>query len=568
MADLGVTVELIPQFDKLKDALKASEQLPVEVDSGILQKSINSVISSMSTDKLKVNVDTASITSQIKKAISAAGASSSGSSKLKSTSSSSKATSNAASSAKQTTSALSKGLTPLEKQIRTAERQANGLRQTMKYLQNIKNPVDSTAIKSAESAMKKLETTTAGTTEHFDALKTAQQATNIAFSRNNLKAVEKAEQSMLNVQQIRSKFGKLKQGNLFGEENVSSLDKMLKQYKSMTDFTPDKYALEKNIKKMWTTVSKQNSQSAVENAMASGQNYINQMQALQAKGTLKDYDWTAFENAKSVFQNAAAGTHELEQGLNGLRSAWANASAQAEIFNAQQTATVRTQREQEHMANIYRQASETLRNNPKAQGTYLQGELQSIMNRARNPGANDSVEGLQRDYAAVRSSIEELGMTSESVGQKLGRLFKDHLNTAIVMAGLHAIQNALQGVLQNVVEVDTAMTNLKKVSEGSTQDYANYLDSAGERAKNLGASITDVIGATAEFSRLGYDLDDASNLGDWATKYLNVSEYTNIEDAAQSLVSTLQGFHLAADDVGSVVDRFNEVGRRIAPDLL
>ena len=234
------------------------------------------------------------------------------------------------------------------------------------------------------------------------------------------------------------------------------------------------------------------------------------------------------------------------------------------MFNAKQTATVRSQRSQEHLANIYRQASETLKNNPKAAGSYFQGELQNIMSRARNPGEGDSVEGLQRDLAAVRSSMEELGFTSETVGQKLTRLFKDHFNTAIAMAGLHLLQNGLQQTLQNVIDVDTAMTDLKKVSEGSSQDYANYLDSAGERAKSLGASITDVIGATSEFSRLGFNLEDASNLGDWATKYMNVSEYTNIEDAAQSLVSTLQGFHLAADDVGSVVDRFNEVGNNYA----
>ena len=132
------------------------------------------------------------------------------------------------------------------------------------------------------------------------------------------------------------------------------------------------------------------------------------------------------------------------------------------------------------------------------------------------------------------------------------------------MAGLHLLQNSLQQVLQNVVDVDTAMTDLKKVSDGTAQDYANYLDGAADRAKNLGASMTDVIGATSEFSRLGYNLEDASNLGDWATKYMNVSEYTNIEDAAQSLVSTLQGFHLSADEVGSVVDRFNEIGNSYA----
>lgn len=559
MADLGVTVELIPQFDKLESALSKHKKLPIKVDSAALQKSISSAIKSASTTKLKVNVDTASITSQIKKAISAASSGSTTSGKSKSSASSNRSSTTNSRSTKTSISGKTDAEKATERQLRTMERQASGLRQQMSYLKSLPSPVDSKAISAAETAMKKFESTTKGTAESVNALKEVQQATNIAFSRNNLKAVEKAEKSMLNVQQISSKFGQLKKGQILDEQSVKQLDSLLGKYKAEKDFTPAKYDLEKQIKSAWTTAYRKNSSAAIESAMAQGQNYINQMQALQAKGTLQNYDWTAFENAKDVFENAAAGTHELEQGLNGLRSAWADASAQAELFNAQQTATVRSQRSQEHLANIYRQASETLKNNPKAAGSYLQGELQNIMNRARNPGENDSVEGLQRDLAAVRSSMEELGFTSETAGQKLTRLFKDHFNTAIAMAGLHLLQNGLQQTLQNVVDVDTAMTDLKKVSEGSSQDYANYLDSAGERAKSLGASITDVIGATSEFSRLGFNLEDASNLGDWATKYMNVSEYTNIEDAAQSLVSTLQGFHLAADDVGSVVDRFNEV---------
>nr|DAV60677.1 MAG TPA: hypothetical protein [Caudoviricetes sp.]DAZ46921.1 MAG TPA: hypothetical protein [Caudoviricetes sp.] len=38
------------------------------------------------------------------------------------------------------------------------------------------------------------------------------------------------------------------------------------------------------------------------------------------------------------------------------------------------------------------------------------------MKRAANPGDSDSVEGLQRDLAAARKSMEELGLTSETLG--------------------------------------------------------------------------------------------------------------------------------------------------------
>lgn len=53
-------------------------------------------------------------------------------------------------------------------------------------------------------------------------------------------------------------------------------------------------------------------------------------------------------------------------------------------------------------------------------------------------------------------------------------------------------------------------------------------------------------------------------LGDAAVKYLNVSEYTNIEDAAQSIVSTMQAFGIEAENVGDIVDKFNEIGNNYA----
>lgn len=420
-------------------------------------------------------------------------------------------------------------------------------------------PIDNQSISAADKAMAKLGKTVEGTTEYYSALEEVQQRVKVAYSRNSVRAAEKSTASTKNIDSIETALAELKKGDIFGKENIASLEAMIKRFRGMTDYTPDKQALEKQINKAWTQVSKANSSAARDAATAQGNDLISKIETIRQRGVLKDWDWSEFDKAKDAFGNAAAGTDELERALTRLGAVYDETNAKAQLFNAENTRRVRTQREQEHYSNLYTQASDMIRNNPRIAGSYLQGELSRIMNEAKNPGDQTTVEGLQRDLAAARASMEELGYTSETVGHKLTRLFKDHFYTAVAMAGLHLLQNSLQQVLQNVIDVDTAMTDLKKVSNGTDADYAKYLDSASGRAKDLGASITDVIGATSEFSRLGYDLNDASNLGDWATKYMNVSEYTNIEDAAQSLVSTLQGFHLSADEVGSVVDKFNEI---------
>lgn len=82
-------------------------------------------------------------------------------------------------------------------------------------------------------------------------------------------------------------------------------------------------------------------------------------------------------------------------------------------------------------------------------------------------GSGDFVT-LSRDLASARAQMEELGLTSETLGARLKRLFGDHMNTAIAMAGLHALQYSFRELLQNVIDVDTAMTDLQKVSNATT----------------------------------------------------------------------------------------------------
>lgn len=110
-----------------------------------------------------------------------------------------------------------------------------------------------------------------------------------------------------------------------------------------------------------------------------------------------------------------------------------------------------------------------------------------------------------------------------------------------------------------VKEVDTAMTELRKVSDASNGDLASYFDDAVVSAKELGSSVNDMISATADWSRNGYNLPDSKELAEVAVLYKNVGDGINIEEANSSLVSTLQGFQMDASEAIDIVDKFNEV---------
>lgn len=115
-----------------------------------------------------------------------------------------------------------------------------------------------------------------------------------------------------------------------------------------------------------------------------------------------------------------------------------------------------------------------------------------------------------------------------------------------------------------VKEIDVAMTELRKVSDAPEGAIEAYFDDAVTSAKKLGSTVKDMIAATADWARMGYNLPDSRKLAEVAVLYKNVGDGIDIDTANESLVSTIQGFQLQASDAMSVIDSFNEVSNNYA----
>lgn len=199
----------------------------------------------------------------------------------------------------------------------------------------------------------------------------------------------------------------------------------------------------------------------------------------------------------------------------------------------------------------------------------------SISNKSKYSFLIDSINGIKTAASGCEGDVTELsarlssleveanrcGATTETLGQKLSRLFKEHFQTAIAMYGVAMVKQGLREVYNNVVDIDTSMTNLKKVTNETESAYSSFLSSASSQARELGASISDVIDSTAEWSRLGYTLDESQELAKWSTVLSNIGDgIDSASDAASYLVSILKGFRMEADEVEHVVNVLNSVG--------
>lgn len=173
---------------------------------------------------------------------------------------------------------------------------------------------------------------------------------------------------------------------------------------------------------------------------------------------------------------------------------------------------------------------------------------------------SEGVTKLDADLTKLEVTAEKTGATTESLGGKLSRLFKEHFQTAIAMAGVAMVKQGLREVYDNVLELDTAVTELKKVSKMTGDEMNEYLDRTATNARELGANISDLVSSTADWKRLGYTDKDSEELARVSALMANVGDQIdNATTASSYLISTMQGFGLVADDAEHLLDCMNQI---------
>lgn len=275
---------------------------------------------------------------------------------------------------------------------------------------------------------------------------------------------------------------------------------------------------------------------------------------LQKPGSNKDtiaVDWAnknGIDNVKSMDEVVKRLTDDISS-LN-------SAAGQVSSNNSFDRSITKSKTE---LANLQSQLYDYLKKFPSV-SSGMADDVMQLQRTLADPNAYNQVGRLKQSFAELRQQAKDLGLETESLVDKFKNLFGQHLSTMITMAALHKMQDALRVVYQNVVEIDTALTELKKVSELTGKSLEKYMDRAAESAQKLGVSISDYISSTADWKRLGYSDEDAENMATYSTLLKNVGD--NIDDVNTSssyLISTLQGFGLLAKDAEDVVDKIDAV---------
>lgn len=165
--------------------------------------------------------------------------------------------------------------------------------------------------------------------------------------------------------------------------------------------------------------------------------------------------------------------------------------------------------------------------------------------------------GIARSQLKSRSEYKSLfGQIVGDMGQEVTKLSK----YLVSMGGIDVVWQGFQQGIESIKEMDAAMTELKKVTSDTSDVYATVEKDMYATGKDIGRDAVELTKSTADWARLGYNTQDSEKMSKWTGILMNVSEFEQVDDATNALISIMQGFNKGADDVENVVDVLNNIG--------
>lgn len=192
-------------------------------------------------------------------------------------------------------------------------------------------------------------------------------------------------------------------------------------------------------------------------------------------------------------------------------------------------------------------------------------ELQDLAKKYRT--ATTEAEKLQydNDFKNYQAQIKAEGLTGKSFSSELGRGFKQIGQFAMTYGVIERIPETISRMYQEVTKVDSAMTELYKVTDETSETYATFQANAGTTAKSLGRDISSYIEQTAEWTKLGYSMQESAELSKISSMYANVGDVDDAT-AVSDMVTAMKAYNIEASDAMSIADSYNELGNKFATD--
>lgn len=200
------------------------------------------------------------------------------------------------------------------------------------------------------------------------------------------------------------------------------------------------------------------------------------------------------------------------------------------------------------------------------------GQIRSLQAELKSCDAT-RFSGIQSEFKTITTQAEIIGKTGLSMGDRLKMQFtklSSYFGAAsVVMTGIQAVKEGFQ----NVLDVDTKLTELYRVTDFTSSQYSDVYDTLTTSAQKYGATLTDLISQTADWSRAGFsDPDTAARLSEITSVYQHIADL-DAKTSMENLLTAYKGFEPqlkkqfggdAAAAAEHIADVYNEIDNNYA----
>ncbi|MFK7678829.1 phage tail tape measure protein [Bacillus sp. Wb] len=191
--------------------------------------------------------------------------------------------------------------------------------------------------------------------------------------------------------------------------------------------------------------------------------------------------------------------------------------------------------------------------------------LDAYINKVKKLSA--TTPNVEQEIQKLRTEFKKLSLEANKSATVMGQFGRDSLDAfkkfgqwMLVGGAFAGITAGFQDMMSQIIEIDTAMTDLRRVMDAPEAGYSNYLKEAISLSNELGNSLKDVLSIGTDFARMGFDSSQLVDMTKTAQVLQNISDL----DASQSvdtLTAAMLNFGIEAKDSLEIADQLNEVDK-------
>lgn len=173
------------------------------------------------------------------------------------------------------------------------------------------------------------------------------------------------------------------------------------------------------------------------------------------------------------------------------------------------------------------------------------------------------IQNLNAEFIQTETKLREIGRATDTVGNKLMDAFGERAIQAAASALVAFAGRGLKQVYTNVVNLDSALTDLQ-IATGKTRDETKeLLITYSNLGKQMGATTKEVSEAADAWLRQGYNVAETNQL---IVNSMMLSKLGQIDsaEATKALTSAMKGYKVEVQDSLGIVDKLTAVDMEAA----